>query len=194
MQIHLHELTSDEREVLDLYKGNSSHLGVLCFADYINECLRRGFPLDGPWDKVIRTFDSLFAKSALPDDTLLYRATVDDFVAPFVINHEFAYPAYMSTATDEYVVQRHFASASRGRPAALLRILCPAGTPALDLEMNPDFCGHEQEVLLPCRARFKVDRTQEIADRDEMASYMSAFYARNYSLLKIYELEYVGRV
>ena len=74
---------------------------------------------------------------------MVFRATVDLFVAPYISGHEFVYPAYMSTAGDVNVIQRHFSGYWRDVPAALLRINCSAGA---NYRLSVEALRHESRI------------------------------------------------
>lgn len=123
---------------------------------------------------------------------MLYRATIDSFVAPYITGKRLVYPAYMSTSTDEDSLQRHFATAFRGATAALLYIECPAGLPALDMESEAGFGGHEREVLLPRGAQFEICSASSTSDPVKIAEVTSVIYSSSYSSLKTYRLRYMA--
>jgi len=177
-------------QVFRLYKANAPFAGQQCFADYLNQCLRDGDPLAEPWLSARSSLDAMIAHSSLSQSTTLYRATIDAFVYPYRVGNEIMYPAYMSTTTDEGSLQRHFACGFRDVPAALLKIECPPGLPALDMESDRAFGGHEQEVLLPRGSRFEVLDISEETDRQVMAEIISPVYVGAYTLLKTYTLRY----
>jgi hypothetical protein len=145
----LYTLTAEK--VFHHYKANSPFSGETCFADYLNQSLRDEIELGEPWIEAAFLLDNIIAKSYLQETTVLYRATIDAFVNRYLAGTELIYPAYMSTSTDVSSVGRHFATAFRGIPAAFLKIECAAGLPALDMETEECFGGHEHEILLPRR-------------------------------------------
>jgi ADP-ribosyltransferase exoenzyme len=179
-----------DKEVFRLYKANSPFDGQQCFADYLNQCLREGTPLQEPWSSAASELAGLIARSTLTQATVLYRATIDAYISPYVKGSEVAYPAFMSTTKEEASVQRHFATSFRDIPAALLKIECPPNLPALNMESDPRFGGLEHEILLPRGSRFGVVSIKEVTDRSSMASIISPTYVDAYSSLKVYELRY----
>jgi len=184
------DLTADD--VYRLYKGNSPFGRELCFADFLNQSLRDGLQLAPPWSTASQLLDVLIANSIAKSPMILYRATIDSFVAPYISDGRLVYPAYMSTSTDEGSIQRHFATAFRGVTAALLRIECPGGLPALDMEANASFGGYEREVLLPRGAQFEIHLDSETNDPAKIAEITSAVYAKSYTSLRTYLLRYVA--
>nr|BAJ06957.1 hypothetical protein [uncultured bacterium]BAJ06959.1 hypothetical protein [uncultured bacterium] len=194
MQPHFNKLSPDEQKAFRLYKANTPIAGGHFFADFVNESLRDGRALPDDVNRDASFLDSIIDKAKLDEPTTLYRATVDHFVVPYVSDRVLIYPAYMST-TDELVgIERHFSGSLKDIPAALLQIECPKGAVALDLETNAAFGGHEREYLLPRGARFLIHGVEEITDTQMMNERMTPFYAKNYSALKIYRLQYEGRV
>jgi hypothetical protein len=193
MQPQFSQLGADEQEVFNLYKANSPFAGQQFFADFMNQALRERRDLPLEWAEKMATMDAIIEKGTFENASMVFRATVDRFVAPYISGDELNYPAYMSTARDKDTVQRHFSGGWHGIPAALLCISCSTGAIALDLEINPSFGGHEQEALLPKNSKFIVTQIQEITDKMAMNQLMSAFYAEGYSSLKVYELLYEGR-
>lgn len=179
-----------EHEAFRLYKANAPFAGEQCFADFLNGKLGRGDELIEPWASKAAELQQLILQSKLNESVCLYRATLDAFVARYVSNKELVYPAFMSTTNDETSIQRHFSSPFRGISAAFLRIECPAGTPALNMESDPSFGGHEREFLLPRNSQFEIADVTETSDQTFMARVMSPFYASGFSSLKIYELRY----
>lgn len=192
MNLSNHQFTSRERQILDLYKGNSPHLEVMCFADHINRSLRQANPLDGEWGNAVEVLDSLIASAEPTEECTLHRATVDDYVTPYLDGSIYTYPAFMSTSSEPNAVQRHFATRSRERPAAFLKINCPNGAKTLNMEINQAFGGLEYEVLLPRNSRFLIESVCVVEDRNKMNQIMSPLYAKNYTELKIYTLLYLG--
>jgi hypothetical protein len=182
----------DSAAVFRLYKANSPYADQLCFADYLNQSLRDGHPLTTQWAQAAANLDALIAAAALTESTTLYRATIGPFVDKYIVGSELNYPAYMSTSTDDQGLQRHFATAFRNLPAALLTIECEVGSHALDMELDASFGGHEREMLLPRGARFEVVSIREVADRQEMGRLMSPLYASSYTIIKLYQLRYCG--
>jgi hypothetical protein len=178
--------------IYGLYKANGPFEDQQCFADYLNQTLRNGIELSGPWVQAAEELDGLIAAAALDQPTLLHRATIDAYVAPFITGSELIYPAYMSTTTDVERLPRHFANSSRGLVAALMNIECETGARALDMELRSSFGGFERELLLPRRARFQITSEKLVSDRREMERIMSVVYAANYSALKVYDLRYLG--
>ncbi|MBD9355192.1 ADP-ribosyltransferase [Methylomonas albis] len=177
-------------EVFRLYKANSPFGGQQCFADYVNQCLREGTALNEPWYSAASELTELINQSTLSQAAVLYRATIDAYISPYLVGNEIAYPAFMSTTTEEASVQRHFATSFRNLPAALLKIECPPNLPALDMETDSSFGGFEHEILLPHGSRFEVVSIEEVTDRSLMASIVSPTYVDAYSSLKVYELRY----
>lgn len=188
--VHFQSMTSEEKEAFRLYKGNSPFDGKQCFADHLNTSLATDQPLGLKWQEKMASLDSIIERSPSLQEATVYRATLKMYVPPAVGN-EFVYPSYMSTAAEESAVSRHFASPMRNVPAALLIIRCPAGTPLLNLESNPAFGGLEQEYLLPRNSKFSILSTKRESDQISMWTVMG-HYAKNYSDLVIYKLEYVG--
>lgn len=191
MQPQYSQLSDSKKEVLNLYKANCDFAGEQFFADYLNQSLRERRHLPVEWEEKTLELDAVIGKSSLDHASRFYRATVDKFVAPYISEGYLIYPAYMSTAVDENIIQRHWSGNWKNIPAALLCIECSAGTSALNLELNPSFGGHEQEILLPRNSKFIVKKVEEVTDRNAMNKRMSEFYAKNYSSLIIYELEYL---
>ncbi len=179
-----------EEPAFRLYKGNSPFGGQSCFADYLNQRLRGNLPLEEPWLDASRALDALISASSLGQRKTLYRAAIDSFVQPYIVGNEIIYPAYMSTATDEAAIQRHYATAFRDIPAALLVIDCPPDLPALDMETDHAFGGHEQEVLLPRGAKFELLGVTEEKSPSAIAAVVSPIYAKAYTSLKTYSLKY----
>jgi hypothetical protein len=190
MQPQFNQLAEYEKEAFNLYKANSCFAVEQCFADFMNQNLREMKNMLPAWAEKMTTLDSIIKKGSLDCASTLFRATVDRFVSPFISGNELIYPAYMSTALSEDVVQRHWTGHWRNIPAALLCIKCPSGAIALDLEINSSFAGYEYEILLPRNAKFIVTNVQDVTDRTEMNRRMSKFYAESYSSLKVYELSY----
>lgn len=188
--MHIANINTDE--VYRLYKGNSPFDGQLCFADFLNQSLRDGVQLSPSWTIASQQLDALIANSIARSPMTLYRATVDNFVAPHISGTRLVYPAYMSTSTDEESIHRHFATGFRGVIAALLRIQCPVGLPALDMEGEASFGGHEREILLPRGAQFEIQLDSETSDPAQIAEITSALYAKSYTALRIYSLSYVA--
>lgn len=181
-------------EVFRLYKANSPFDGQQCFTDFLNQSLLAGRVLPSPWLAVVNVLDSLIIKSRLENPMMLYRATTDAMLRKHIVKsglkYELIYPAYMSTATEESAVHKHFASPFRDQPAALLRIDCGPDTPALNMESDPSFGGFEQEMLLPRGSSFEIQSVTDVQDRHEMARMMSGFYADSYCCLRVYALKY----
>lgn len=178
-------------EAFHLYKANSPFDGQSCFTDYLNEQLALGQPLSHLWASKAEELDSLIWRSPIQETAMLYRATLDGYVNRFISgDSELIYPAFMSTSDDESSIQRHFSTPHRNISAALLKIECPAGTPALDMEADTSFGGHEREFLLPRNSIFEVISMYETTERHEMAQIMSSFYATSYSSLKVYNLKF----
>jgi len=184
--------TPSADEVYRLYKGNSPFGGEQCFADFLNQSLRDGVRLGLPWLSASQQLDALIANSVAKSPMTLFRATVDHFVAPYISGGLLVYPAYMSTSTDQRSIQRHFATAFRGVIAALLRIECPVGLPALDMESEASFGGHELEVLLPRDAQFEIRLESDTADQAQISAATSAIYAKSFTSLRTYSLRYVA--
>lgn len=181
-----------EDEVFGLYKANSPFGGQECFADYLNEQLRRGESLIEPWLSASIRLDTLILASSVPAPIMLYRATIDPFIEPYVRDGRLCYPAYMSTTTELHRVERHFSSPFRDLTAALLCIDCLDALPGLDMEQRASFGGHESEILLPRAARFDVAEVEETNDPAEIAAITGPLYARSYRALKRYKLRYVA--
>ena len=188
----MRELTEAQKTAFKLYKGNNPFLGQLCFAEFLNASLGQGCALPDAWEAQATELDGLIRGSLLTSATYLYRAMPDAYLAPHIKAEELRYPAYMSTAGDEYAIRRHFSSSSRGLAAAKLCIECDIGTPALDMEMDATFGGMEQELLLPRGSTFRVDGIEEVTDPLRMAELMTPLYAKNYSMLKIYQLRFLA--
>jgi hypothetical protein len=188
----MRESTEAQKRVFKLYKGNNPFLNQLCFADYVNESLGKGRALPDAWEEQATELDALIRDSLLTSATHLYRAMPDAYLAPHIRGDEFLYPAYMSTAADEYAIRRHFSSPFRGLAAAKLCIECGVGTPALDMEADANFGGMEQEFLLPRGSTFRVDGIEEVTDPVRMSELMTTLYAKNYSMLKIYRLRFLA--
>jgi hypothetical protein len=188
--VHFESMTSEEKEVFRLYKGNSPFDGKQCFADHLNTSLATGQSLGFNWQEKTAALDSIIERSASLQDTTVYRATLEMYV-PSAVGQELVYPSYMSTAAEQSAVSRHFASPMRNVSAALLIIRCPARTPLLNLESNPAFGGLEQEYLLPRNSKFKILSMKRESDQAAMSTVMG-HYAKHYSDLVIYELEYVS--
>lgn len=193
MQPQFTQLTAEEQEAFCLYKANEPIDGGRFFADFVNQSLRDGHSLSDDVAQHAAMLDTVIEQATLDEPLVLYRATVDLFVTPYISDNVLEYPAYMSTASDCCGIERHFSGHWRGISAALLQIECPNGAVALDLETNQAFGGHEREYLLPRGTRMLVKGVQEITDRQVMNEHMSSFYAEGYSALKIYRLQYVGR-
>lgn len=174
-----------------LYKGNNPFEGELCFGNFLNTCLATGKPLPPAWEDMALELNELILASPLQTPIRLYRAMPDCYVNPHVRGKELYYPAFMSTSAEETAVYRHFSSPLRDVPAALLRINCAAGVPALNMELDASFGQMEQELLLPSGSCFRIDDMQQIDDRASMAELMTGLYAKNYSALKVYELTYL---
>ena len=192
MQPQFAQLSPTEQEVFTLYKTNSPFASEECFADYVNQSLRDGSILPIEWQEKTFILDTIIDRASIDVAARFFRATVDLFVNPYISGNELIYPAYMSTTSEEHKVQRHYSSYFRDI-AALLCINCPTGAIALDMETNTISSGDEREFLLPINSKFNVLDIQEITDREEMNRRMSAFYAEDYSSLKVYELQYIER-
>ncbi|WP_331343833.1 ADP-ribosyltransferase [Cellvibrio sp. UBA7661] len=191
MQPLFESLSIVEKEVFSLYKGNSPFDKEQCFADHINTTLSQKSNLPSLWEDKAKLLDSLIINATESQEVMLYRATVDAYLPPIGADGTFTYLAYMSTSTEEYKVQRHFASPLRDVPAALLKINCPVGTPILDMEINASFGGHEREFLFARKSMFKVISKKIESDPAKMSEIMG-MYAKNYSQLNIYDLQYIG--
>ncbi len=96
-------LTDLQKMAFNLYKGNSPFDGQQCFADYLNQTLRRRESLNPEWEEKATTLDQIVNLNVSKDCVILYRATFDDFVLPFISEDKYEYPAYMSTTEDETV-------------------------------------------------------------------------------------------
>ena len=188
MNLSFQQLSKNEQDILNLYKGNSPYENEHFFADHINKRLRENATLEGNWKNAMETLDSLFEKMTSECEHTLYRATVDSFVQPYLNGAIYNYPAYMSTAKELAATPRHFANNHRQPVAALLEIHCPAGTPAINLEINHSYGGLEQEVLLPRNSKFMVRSVDEVTNINEMCQYMPLNYGSTYNMLRIYEL------
>lgn len=176
-----------------LYKSNSPFDGQSCFTDYLNMALALGQPLSPMWESKAEELDSLIWRSPTRDTVKLYRATLDGYVNRLIgRDGELIYPAFMSTSDDASSIQRHFSTPLRNISAALLKIECPVGTPALNMEADFSFGGHEHEFLLPRNSIFDVISVYEITERNEMNQIMSELYATSYSSLKVYNLRFKG--
>ncbi|MEN5286260.1 ADP-ribosyltransferase [Stenotrophomonas lactitubi] len=188
--MHFQNMTDDEKETFRLYKSNSPFDGEDFFANHVNTSLATNQPLGSKWQEKIASLDSIIERSPSPQETTVYRAMLEMHL-PSAVGQELVYPSYMSTAAEEIAVSRHFASSMRSVPAALLIIQCPAGTPMLDLESNQSFGGLEQEYLLPRNSKFNILSRKRESDQATMSAVMG-YYAKSYSELVIYELEYVS--
>ncbi|WP_454690209.1 ADP-ribosyltransferase [Achromobacter aloeverae] len=184
-------LTDAQNSVFKLYKGNSPFLDQTCFADFINTTLGRGEPLPAAWEALAVQLDALIKSDLLQSVTTLYRAMSDSYLACHIQNGVLSFPAYMSTATDELAIRRHFSTPYRDIPGALLRIDCDIGTPALDMETAKSHGGFEQERLLSRHSTFAIDGIETLTDKNRMEELMTPMYAKNYSMLKIYQLKYI---
>lgn len=60
------------------------------------------------------------------------------------------------------------------------------------MERDESFGGTEQELLLPRRSTFLIDRIEDVTDWERMSELMTRLYAKSYSMLKIYRLKYVA--
>jgi hypothetical protein len=185
-------LSAEEKEVFDLYKGNSPYASQSCFADFLNDLLRKRQALDPPWDAAARHLDSIVKHDRAEYDMVLYRATFDDFVAPFVKERFYEYPAYPSTSTDSVNIQRHWSNALSGRIPVKLEIRCPMGTVMAPMEAKESFGGDETERLLGRNGCYEIIRRCEVIDPAEISQIMSPFYARGHATLLEYQLRFVG--
>lgn len=151
-----------------------------------------GKPLGAEWIEKAQELNRLVLASPLTKDLMVYRATLDGYLTPHFFGSELVYPAFMSTTCDIDSVERHFSTPSRNVVAALLEIECNKGHPALNMELDQSFGGHERELLLPMRAKFAVLSVKEVVDKVEMAKIVSCFYVGCFSAVKIYRLKYLG--
>jgi hypothetical protein len=177
-------------DAVRLYKNNSNFEGELCFTDYLNRSLALRKDLPYAWKEKADELNRIINGSCLHHDTSLFRATSDSYISPFVAKDEICYPAFMSTADKKEAVTRHFSGVDRGTKGALIIIKYSAMMPALNMEENPSFGGHEHEVLLPMNSRFSIESIKRIDERDKMIEVMG-IYASNYSILNVYHINYL---
>lgn len=113
-------------------------------------------------DRDIAALDKLMARSRLPEDVVVWRgAALADMGVPegSAVGHTWVDPGFVSTSARRSVAENDFA---QGENRALLRILTPAGTPALGFQGLG-----EAEVLLGRGLRFRV-----VADRGRLTRTM----------------------
>ncbi|WP_326521476.1 ADP-ribosyltransferase [Massilia endophytica] len=111
-----------------------------------------------------------------------------DRVERFIDGGVLRYPAYMSAATDETSVMKHFTDHDSQGCAVLLRIACHAGAPAIDMEGNEAFGNQsEAEFLLPRDSACRIDGITDVNDGREMVQWIPPIYAGKYKRLRIYD-------
>lgn len=179
------DLTVTERTTYSLYKTNSPFGTSAAFAYDLTDLFLEGYQPDGLWLQQVEILDGMLSRSSLPAHQVLYRATSNESVTRYLNGTQLVYPAYMPTSTDSVSVQMHFGGL---RTPALLVIECTQGTPALDMDMNPQHGNTlEKEILLPRSLSLNLIDITTITTRAEMAQHMGSFYASMYSSLKIYK-------
>ncbi len=185
-------LSPEEERAFANYKANGQVGSVQFFTDALNTSLSCGAVLPSELASAKPILDGLFARSTLPKATLLYRATLDTYVAPHLAGGRLRYPAFMSTCLSEEGLTRHFSMPQRGAVAALLVIDAAAGASALDGEMRAGSVGNslEEEVIFPAGAEFEVTSTADFPPNDIYFQSTLGFYAKNFSMLRVYRLRY----
>jgi hypothetical protein len=183
-------LNTEQQRVYNLYKSNAPHLGKPCFHDFIADELRAGRALEEEWEVDAKIMDSIIKMGGAQEKIELFRATFEDFVAPFISLGIYRYPTFMSTSTDDFSIQKHWADAF-GRIPALLKITCPPGTPMIDGELNVSHGGHEEEIIIGRCSTFRVISVTEITDLNQIYQLMGGYYSRGKKMLKVYELEFL---
>lgn len=181
-------LSPVEKKFYDLYKANAPFEGKECFADYLNNSFRRGLPLPNNWALAATTLDSIISKNTFATDVTLWRATFDDFVAPYINDGVLQNPAYLSTSDVPGSLKRHFAS-TPGRIPVVLSISCKIGTTAAPMDSNPLFGDPEHELLLPRNSLLHIQEDYNITNKSEIEQWMGKLYSRGIQALRFYKVE-----
>lgn len=153
------DLADGDRRLLDAVRRYTHDFKLL------NSRMRSGGKLD-PKDAETRDgLQELFSRARTDRDITVSRG-VNDISKVFgqllwsneMVGFEWRDDAFTSTTTSEKVA-RHFVAASGGYEQALINILVPAGTRALDMR-GDEF--NEQEVLIAPGYRYRVMKVKEI--------------------------------
>lgn len=185
MPIFSRKLTDAEKEILSKYKRNDpiTH-GGNGFAYQLNDYLNKNEQIS--WVKeCTKILDEIFKSSFFSKDTEVFRASspIDDFCSDNI----FSCKQYLSTARTLEATWQHFPRINNNK-ASLLKIYCPKGSFAIDMEAN-NYGGTEHEILLPREINFIIENIQIIDDKSEISNCITAFnYPTHIELLKIYEL------
>jgi hypothetical protein len=173
-------LTEDQKAIFNLYKSN-----INSFAYSLNDFLRQN-DNNGRFQREIEILDQIISLTSNQDRIILHRATNDHLVSPFIQDNIYRNPEYLSTATDLESVQGHFTNPVN---PVYLKFFCNPKIPMANLESNPLFGGHENEILLGRNNNFKILSDRLTVDQNEIEIIMDRFNARDVNSLRIIELE-----
>lgn len=178
-------LTVAEQATYSLYKTNAPFDSGFAFVYDLTDLYLSGGQPNGLWLQQVQLLDGMLSRSYLAQNKILYRATSEDMVIPYVKNNNFIYPGYMSTTNDSTAVHAHFGV--RGTPALLI-VDCTRGTSALNMDMNPDHGNTwEKEILLPRSLPLTLVDITTVTDSKEIALHMGAYFASIKSSLRLYK-------
>jgi hypothetical protein len=143
--------------------------------------------LEEPWSGAAKVLSAVATKWRCQEETMLYRATFDDFVTPYISGDSYTYPAFMSTTEDPNGLQRHWANSVPKRTPAMLSIRCPPDSSMAWMDTSSAL--PEREFLLDRGRSFQILALDEIG-KPEMVELMG-MYSKNYDRLIKYELQLV---
>ncbi|MDR6561157.1 MULTISPECIES: ADP-ribosyltransferase [unclassified Arcicella] len=146
-------LTEEEKRIYNSYKNDD-----LSFK--LNEQLRFGDIIN--YMDEVKLLDSIIDKSEFNNDCLLFRATVERDVIPFINEGIYVNPEYLSTSTKASGIKSFF---NESIGAVFLMIYCSKGIKFTDLEANEENSKGEHEILLGRQNEFKVYEDSYITDK-----------------------------
>lgn len=178
-------LSTEEKRVFDLYKGNTD-----CSAYNINRTLRQKDV--ATYREEIKILDDLILKNKIDKPIRLYRATSNNYVAPFIKGSIYTNPEFLSTTEHTGPLGTFFRAIDPGQLPAYVIFDCEPKMCMAPMESNETFGGMERELLFGRNNKFEVTDHRVSLDRREIEDKMSRLYAQGVESLHIYVMKYKG--
>lgn len=180
-----------EERLIEHYRCSDEIGGLNSFAYDVNHMLRNKVRFNEGDSQLLAQLDRIITQHSLPAQEIVHRAAFSDCTDRFIKNGIYRYPAYMSTTKHAGLLGRHWSGDGTGLLPVLLHIKLPQGAGVIDLS-NTSLDNGEQEVLIGRNAKFVVTSKDVIDKQDQLDAIMTKFYARGYSQLIEYQLDFIG--
>lgn len=122
----------------------------------------------------VELFDALIAKYETIVDLELYRVLPLRYVNVYKVGDVYRDKGYLSTTVDKGVLLKYWPDRQENE-VAVFRVFCPSGIHMLNMELNEQGSGLDDEYLLGRDSKFEITERSEIDDKYEILDYLDGY-------------------